>query len=58
VAQTRAGTVLSVEIGRCNGDQAVQQSIITAVQRADPLPQPPDPRLFERNLNLTFKPDQ
>jgi len=26
--------------------------------RASPLPPPPDPRLFERNLVLVFKPEE
>ncbi|MGH8177455.1 MAG: cell envelope integrity protein TolA [Steroidobacter sp.] len=56
VAQTPAGTVLSVQLGRCNGDAAVRQSIEAAVMRSSPLPPPPDPRLFERNLVLVFKP--
>ena len=56
VAQAPGGTVLSVQLGRCNGDDAVQQSIQAAVMRSSPLPPPPDPRLFERNLLLVFKP--
>jgi colicin import membrane protein len=56
VAQTPNGTVLSVQLGRCNGDAAVRQSIEAAVMRSSPLPPPPDPRLFERNLVLVFKP--
>jgi colicin import membrane protein len=56
VAQTPGGAVLSVQIGRCNGDAAVKQSIEAAVLRASPLPPPPDPRLFERNLLLVFRP--
>lgn len=56
VAQTPSGTVLSVQLGRCNGDAAVKQSIEAAVMRSSPLPPPPDPRLFERNLVLIFKP--
>jgi colicin import membrane protein len=56
VAQTPTGTVLSVQLGRCNGDAAVKQSIEAAVMRSSPLPPPPDPRLFERNLVLIFKP--
>jgi colicin import membrane protein len=56
VAQSPSGTVLSVSIGRCNGDQAVQQSIETAVQRASPLPLPQDQRLWDRNLVFQFKP--
>jgi colicin import membrane protein len=56
VAQTPNGTVLSVQLGTCNGDAAVRQSIEAAVMRSSPLPPPPDPRLFERNLVLVFKP--
>lgn len=56
VVQTPAGTVLSVQLGQCNGDAAVKQSIEAAVMRSSPLPPPPDPRLFERNLVLVFKP--
>lgn len=56
VAQTPAGVVLSVQVGRCNGDAAVKQSIETAVLRSSPLPPPPDPRMFERNLVFVFKP--
>lgn len=58
VAQAMGGTVLSVEVGRCNGDAAVRTSIEAAVQRASPLPEPPDPRLFERNLLFNFKPTE
>ena len=56
VAQTPGGTVLSVQIDQCNGDAAVKQSIEAAVMRSSPLPPPPDPRLFERNLVLVFRP--
>jgi colicin import membrane protein len=57
VAQAPGGTVLSVQLGRCNGDAAVRQSIEAAVMRASPLPPPPDARVFERNLLLIFKPE-
>jgi colicin import membrane protein len=56
VSQTPSGTVLSAQIDQCNGDAAVKQSIEAAVMRSSPLPPPPDPRLFERNLVLVFKP--
>jgi colicin import membrane protein len=58
VVQTPGGTVLSVQIDQCNGDEAVRQSIEAAVMRSSPLPPPPDPRLFERNLLLVFKPEE
>jgi colicin import membrane protein len=57
VTQVPGGTVTDVKIGACNGDAAVQQSISVAVFRASPLPAPPDPSLFERNLRLVFAPD-
>lgn len=58
VSQVPGGTVTSVRIGDCNGDAAVQQSITLAVYRASPLPTPPDPSLFERNLRLIFEPHE
>jgi colicin import membrane protein len=56
VAQTPSGVVLSAQVTQCNGDAAVKQSIEAAVLRASPLPLPPDPRLFERNLRFIFRP--
>jgi colicin import membrane protein len=57
VTQVQGGVVTGVKVERCNGDAAVRQSIEDAVYRASPLPQPPDPALFERNLVVTFRPD-
>ncbi|HEY3786856.1 MAG TPA: cell envelope integrity protein TolA [Steroidobacteraceae bacterium] len=57
VTQVPGGEVVNVRIGSCNGDQAVRESIEAAVYRASPLPPPSDPSLFERNLEITFKPD-
>jgi colicin import membrane protein len=48
--------VVNAEIVRCNGDDAVRRSIIAAVERASPLPRPPDPSLFERTILFDFKP--
>jgi type IV secretory pathway VirB10-like protein len=56
VSQVPGGTVTNVKLGDCNGDAAVQQSITLAVMNASPLPAPPDPSLFERNLRLVFAP--
>lgn len=57
VTQIPSGDVTSVSVGRCNGDAAVIRSIEQAVQRASPLPPPPTPSLFSRNLELIFQPD-
>lgn len=58
VTQVPGGEVGSVRVGECNGDEIVRQSIEAAVYRASPLPVPPDPALFERNLRFNFKPDE
>ncbi len=50
------GSVTSVSIGDCNGDDAVRQSIQTAVYNAAPLPPPPDGIPFPRQLIITFQP--
>ena len=56
VTQVPGGTVVRAEVRTCNGDDAVKQSIEAAVFRASPLPPPPDPALFERTLELRFRP--
>lgn len=56
VTQVPGGTVTGVSFGRCNADQSVRQSIEDAVYRSSPLPQPPDPALFERELIFNFAP--
>lgn len=56
VTQIPGGEVTNVKLGTCNGDQAVRDSIVAAVYRASPLPPPPDPSLFERELQITFSP--
>jgi colicin import membrane protein len=57
VTQVAGGEVTQVTFGESNGDQAVRESIEAAVYRASPLPPPPDPSLFDRNLKIEFKPD-
>jgi colicin import membrane protein len=57
VTQVPGGEVTQVNIGECNGDQAVRESIETAVYRASPLPAPPDPSLFDRQLTINFNPE-
>jgi colicin import membrane protein len=58
VRQAPGGTVANVSIGRCNGDEAVRRAIEAAVFKASPLPAPENPRIFERDLRITFKPEQ
>jgi colicin import membrane protein len=57
VTQIPRGDVVGVSFGRCNGDDAVKRSIEAAVRAASPLPRPPVPSLFNRSLEVTFKPE-
>jgi colicin import membrane protein len=58
VRQSPAGDVISATVGRCNGDAAVRRSIEAAVFKASPLPEPEDRNLFQRDLRITFKPEE
>jgi len=58
VTQIPGGEVVSMRFGPCNGGAAVRQSIETAVRNASPLPAPPEPRLFEREVRLVFTPKE
>ena len=58
VVQLPSGDVMSATVATCNGDEAVRRSIERAVMDASPLPKPPNTSLFERNLTLTFKPEE
>jgi colicin import membrane protein len=57
VTQMPGGDVVNARVTECNGDAAVVRSIEIAVLRSSPLPLPPDPALFERNLKFVFKPE-
>ena len=57
VTQVPGGEVTAARVDSCSGgDAALRESVEAAVYRASPLPPPPDPALFERNLILTFEP--
>jgi len=57
VTQIPSGDVVDVRVGQCNGDEAVVRSIEVAVRQASPLPRPRIPSLFDRNLEVIFRPD-
>ncbi len=56
VEQAPGGMVVKVVVGDCPGTPAYRLSVDQAVRKADPLPEPPDPELFEREIRLIFKP--
>ncbi|MGB5470742.1 MAG: cell envelope integrity protein TolA [Woeseiaceae bacterium] len=58
VRQARGGDVLGVSFVRCNGDEAVKRSIEAAIMRSSPLPDPPEPNLFDPNILLNLSKQQ
>jgi len=55
LTQAPGGAVTNVRVGECNGgDALLKESIESAAYGASPLPPPPDPALFDRNLTITF----
>ena len=58
VTQIPGGDVVGMRFGNCNGNAAARQSIENAVRNASPLPPPPEPSLFEREVELVFTPKE
>ena len=56
VTQTMMGDVTGVKVQSCTSDNAFQRSVESAVHKASPLPMPPDPELFDREIYFKFKP--
>lgn len=58
VQQIPGGEVVSVNVTKCTGNAvAFQRSVRTAVLKASPLPPPPDPAVFDRDIRFRFNPD-
>lgn len=55
VIQNVAGDVVQVEPVSCDGTEAYRDSVVRAVRRASPLPKPPSPDVFEREILFNFK---
>ncbi len=55
ILQSRSGNVLEVTLQRCNADARWQVSLVRAIERASPLPAPPDPAVFAESLQLSFE---
>jgi len=57
VTQTYTGEVINVQLQSCQADKAFQRSVEGAVWKASPLPLPPTPDVFDREIYFTFKPE-
>ena len=58
VRQLRNGDVVDVSIVSCeNADDAVRRSVVAAIQKSSPLPEPSNPDLFDSNLTINLTPE-
>lgn len=58
VIQIPGGEVISIKLKRASGNAAWDKAVRTGIERASPLPRPPKPELFDRELNLSFRPQE
>lgn len=58
VIQLPGGEVLSARLKRSSGFSAYDSAVERAILKAQPLPSPPKPELFERELHLRFRPQE
>ena len=51
------GEVLNVRVSKSSGRPALDDAIYRAILKSSPLPKPKDPSVFERRLELTYRPN-
>ncbi|MBP5985767.1 MAG: TonB C-terminal domain-containing protein [Azonexus sp.] len=56
VSQLPTGDVLDIKLKRSSGNQALDAAIERAIRKSSPLPKPDDPSLFQRTLEIKYKP--
>jgi len=56
VTQLPSGEIIDVKLSRSSGNKALDDAIERAIRKSDPLPLPDQPSLFERVLELKYKP--
>jgi colicin import membrane protein len=55
VHQIPGGGIASVKVASCTGgSELFRRSVESAVYKSDPLPPPPDPAVFDREIEFTF----
>ena len=56
VSQLPSGEVLDVRQKRSSGNPALDSAIERAIRKSSPLPKPDDPALFQRTLEIRYRP--
>ena len=54
IEQNRWGEIAGIQLAHCNGTDRWQQSLVSAMRTASPLPAPPDPTVYTDALWLNF----
>jgi colicin import membrane protein len=50
------GEIIDAQLRKSSGNRAYDEAVQRAIIKSSPLPRPDSPDLFQRNLNLRFKP--
>ena len=56
VVQLPTGEVMSAKLRKSSGHKAYDEAVERAILKASPLPRPDRPELFQRSLEITFRP--
>ena len=56
ITQLPSGDVIGVKIRRSSGNKTLDEAIERAILKSSPLPKPDQPGLFERVLELKYRP--
>jgi len=56
VTQLPTGEILDVQLSKSSGNKALDEAIERAIRKSSPLPKPDQPELFQRVLELKYKP--
>ena len=54
MVQIPGGEVVDMRLDDCTGGMAFERSVEAAVRKASPLPDPPAPELFDREIEFIF----
>lgn len=58
INQLPGGEVLEVKLKRSSGNPALDAAIERAIRKSSPLPKPDDPSLFQRTLEIKYRPNE